>query len=276
MQPLNDLIVVKQLPVIEEELRRLSKEIDIRTAEAMALVATEDTVKTVKMVRAELNKEFTEVEEQRKAVKRAIMGPYDAFEAVYKECVSDKYRASDNDLKGKINGVEEELKGKKYDDLLRWFDEYRISRGVECASIHTWRPNVTLTVTLAALKKEGRAYIDRIREDLDMIDMQDNKAEILVEYHRYLNVSQAIMAVSERHKAIGAQKRRQAESEALRAAEQEAAAKVEAAIPAPLAPPAEVPVDDDPVMTVSFSVTAKRSMLKALKQYLIDGGYEFE
>ena len=70
-----ELIRVTQLPVIEEQLKALSAEIDTKVNEAMSMVCTEDTVKAVKKVRAELNSQFWELEGQRKAVKKAIMGP---------------------------------------------------------------------------------------------------------------------------------------------------------------------------------------------------------
>ena len=57
-----DLIRVAQLPVIEEHLKALSDEIDAKVSEAMSMVCTEDTVKSVKKVRAELNSQFWELE----------------------------------------------------------------------------------------------------------------------------------------------------------------------------------------------------------------------
>ena len=65
----NGLIVVKQLPVIEQQLRQVSLEIDKKVNEAAALICTEENVKTIKDVSAALNKEAKEWEEKRKAVK---------------------------------------------------------------------------------------------------------------------------------------------------------------------------------------------------------------
>ena len=53
-----ELIVVKQLPIIQEQLKQLSEEIDEKVNSAKGLVYTEETVKEVKQVRADLNKEF--------------------------------------------------------------------------------------------------------------------------------------------------------------------------------------------------------------------------
>ena len=64
-----ELIVVKQLPLIEEHLKELSAEINEKVESAKSLICTEETVKEVKQVRADLNKDFKELETQRKLVK---------------------------------------------------------------------------------------------------------------------------------------------------------------------------------------------------------------
>ena len=46
----NNIIVVKQLPIIEERLRELKADIESRTSAAMSMECTEDTVKEVKKI----------------------------------------------------------------------------------------------------------------------------------------------------------------------------------------------------------------------------------
>ena len=62
----NELIVVKQLPVIQEQLQQAKKAVSARVEAACSLVCNEDTVKSVKEERAKLNKEFKLWEEKRK------------------------------------------------------------------------------------------------------------------------------------------------------------------------------------------------------------------
>ena len=76
----NELIVIKQLPIIEEQLRKVSEEIDEKVKNAVALVCNEDTVKTVKEIRASLNKELKDFEDKRKQVKSEVLKPYEDFE----------------------------------------------------------------------------------------------------------------------------------------------------------------------------------------------------
>ena len=118
----NDIIVIEQLPIISQNLMAIKADVDARTARAASLICTEDTVKEVKKERAELNKEFTALENERKRVKSAILKPYEEFEAVYKECVSAAYKAADETLKGKIADVENGLKAERQAAFNEYFE----------------------------------------------------------------------------------------------------------------------------------------------------------
>ena len=104
----NDIIVIKQLPVIEEQLQAIKAEVTEKVENALCLVCNEETVKSIKAVRADLNKDFKDFEERRKAVKKAIMTPYEQFETVYKDCIADTYKKADTELKLKIDSVVQE------------------------------------------------------------------------------------------------------------------------------------------------------------------------
>ena len=113
MEEKKELIVVKQLPVIEEQLRSLSDEIDKKVSRALSLVVSDETVKEVKKVRAELNADFKDLEQKRKSVKEQVMNPYLQFEEIYKKYVTEKFKYADEELKKKISMVEiEQLNAK--------------------------------------------------------------------------------------------------------------------------------------------------------------------
>ena len=125
------LIRLVQLPVIEERLRDLKEATERRTGQAMSMVCAPETLAAVKTVRAELNQEFAEMEAQRKAVKAAIMEPYDRFEAVYRDCVAVPFRQADADLKGKIEATEREIKEHCEEYLRHYFGELCAAHGVD-------------------------------------------------------------------------------------------------------------------------------------------------
>ena len=86
------LIVVKQLPVIEEQLQAIKQRFTEEAEAALSLACTEDTLQAVRKKRSELSHIFDALETKRKEAKKAILTPYEAFEAVYKECVTDIYK----------------------------------------------------------------------------------------------------------------------------------------------------------------------------------------
>lgn len=199
---MENLIIIKQLPKIEENLKELSMLIDEKVNNAKGLICTEENVKTIKQVRADLNKEFKEVEQQRKNVKEQVLAPYMQFEEIYKQYISDKYKSADIDLKAKIDSVENELKVRKEQEIKDYFNECVIREQIDFLDYSRLNINVTLSASIKSLKEQVDMFINRIIDDLKLIETQEHKAEILVEYKQTLNISNAITTVSNRFKAI--------------------------------------------------------------------------
>lgn len=265
---MNELIVVQQLPIIVEHLENVKAAVEEQVKTATSLVCTEDTVKDVKKSRAELSNQFKTWEEQRKAVKQAIMQPYNDFESVYKDCITNTYKSADAALKAKIDDVESELKAKKEQEIKEYFAEYALSKQVDFVEYENARINVTLSASIKKLKEQVRSFIDRVCEDLSIIEMQEHSAEILVEYKQSLNVSAAIMNVTERLKAIEAEReRRKLESEKK---------KEEPEKPAPEQVISAPKVVEEQEYTLTISVTATKAKLRELKAFLDEKGYKYE
>lgn len=264
----DEIIAVKQLPVIVEKLEQIKAEVTERVKIATALVCTEETVKEVKKARTELSKDFKAWEEKRKEVKAAVMSPYEQFEAVYKDCISDTYKTADKDLKAKIDSVESELKAKKKNEVKEYFDEYLLSKGIDFITFADTNLNITLSASVKSLKEQAKAFVDRVCEDLNLINTQEHKAEILVEYKQSLNVSNAITSVTERLKAIEEEKKRQEELTTHQ--EKPAEEKQQQLIEAPKVE------EEEKQFTLRFKVTATKAKLKELKMFLDNGGFKYE
>lgn len=292
---MQDLIVVKQLPQIEEHLKELSLEVEQKVENAKSLVCTEENVTTIKQIRASLNKEFKEVENQRKIVKEQILAPYMQFEEIYKMYISDKYKSADNDLKEKIDSTENELKNIKEQEIKDYFEEYKKANNIDFVTYSQARINVTLSASRKSLKEQAKQFIDKIVDDLKLINTQEHKTEILVEYKKSLNVSQAITSVTNRFKAIEEEKKRQEElkrkqlEEAQRRADESIRAQTEATRQAlenfiPKTEEVEETILQAPVikekqeeiLTLRFTVRGTRTKLRELKQFLENGGYDYE
>ena len=268
---MQDLIIIKQLPQIEEHLKELSMEVGQKVESAKSLICTEENVKTIKEVRANLNKEFKEVEKQRKTVKEQVLAPYMQFEEVYKQYISDKYRSADNDLKQKINLVEKELKEQKEQEIRDYFEEYKKANDIDFITYDQAKINVTLSASKKSLKEQAKQFIDKIKDDLNLIETQEHKTEILVEYKQTLNVSNAITIVTNRFKAIEEEKNKQ--EEFIKEASKSVIISAEEKKGILQAPIEE---KQEEILTLRFAVKGTRTKLKELKQFLESGGYDYE
>lgn len=286
------LIVVRQLPVIEDQLREIKANVEARVGEALSMACTEETRQAVKEARSALNKEFGELEARRKEVKAAILAPYEAFEALYKECAGDIYKDADRKLKARIDEVEDGLRQQKTDEVSAYFEEYRQSLGIDAdfVGFNDSGIKVTLSDSKKALRTKAKEFLDRVADDLALIETQEQKEEILVEYRRTLNVATAVTTVNERHKAMEAERRRREAVAATQIAREDARAKVEAAVketataPAVM-PPAAVLMEDntppteqvaDKLYSAAFRVTGSLDQLRTVKKFLVDGGFTYE
>jgi len=267
-----ELIVIEQLPIIKENLRSMSDEIDKEVSLAMSLVCNEETVKSVKDIRAKLTKKYNTLEDLRKSIKTAVLAPYNAFEADYKECVTDKFKSADTNLKGKIDDVENGLKEEKAAEVILYFTEYAQSKNIDFVTFERTGMQVRLSDSLKSLKSDAKAFLDKISDDLALIDTQDNKVEILVEYKSGLNVSLAITTVKNRYARIEEERERQETLQALKAKEHPRIAEVEV-LSAPVV--VSVPVEKKRY-TAKFTVFATIEELQDLKEYLDNGGYKYE
>ena len=118
-----DIIVVKQLPIIEDRLESVFLSVKDRLEAMSNLVVTEENYKELKKTRADLNKEFGELETLRKSAKAAIEAPYKRFEnGIYKR-ISDTYRDAIGKLDGEIKDVEGGLKTQKQKELFVYYEE---------------------------------------------------------------------------------------------------------------------------------------------------------
>lgn len=286
------LIVIKQLPQIEEHLKELSIEIDKKVENAKGLVCTEENVKAIKQIRADLNKEFKEVEQQRKTVKEKILESYMQFEGVYKTYISDKYKEADGELKNKIDTTEDELRARKEQEIRDYFEEYKQSLLIDFIKFEDAKIKVGLSDSKTSLKKQAKDFIDRVNTDLATIMLQEHKEEILVEYKQNGHVlSTAISTVINRIKAVEETKRKQEElkqkqlEEAQRIADENIKIQTEATKQAldnfrvteqEVLQAPTVEGKQEEILTLKFTVKGTRTKLKALKEFLVNGGYEYE
>jgi hypothetical protein len=288
------VITLKQLPIIEEHLQLVKADVETRTKNVMQLVCTEETRSDVKKIRAELGKEFAAMEEQRKRVKEAIMEPYNRFEAVYKDCISDPYKKADAELKRRIDEVEAGLKADKVKAVQSYFDELCKANNLPWLRFEQMNLKIGLSTSVNGTKAALASTVLKIAEEVQELSRHEDAAELLVEYKKSLNVALALSTVRARHEQIELQKQQEAERRAALEQQQAAEEKVQQAIEEAqqdAAPPVEevsAPEEEQPaavqepeetqpaVYEVKFAVRGTIEQLKKLKQFIMQEGMSYD
>ncbi len=193
-------IKLVQSPIITHKLQEAGKAVSkrIEELELDKQIATIETVKSLKDLRAELNKELADFETQRKFIKEGVNNPYNEFENIYKVEISEKYKSAIDLLKDKIAFVEDKVKSEKKEAIEAYFNELCISEKIDFITFDKLGIEINLSTTEKKYKEQINEYITKVVDDLNLIKSTDFEAEILTEYKSTLNVSKAITDVKNR------------------------------------------------------------------------------
>lgn len=266
---LNNLIVVEQLPKIKQTLQVISDEIDEKIKYAMSLECTEESVKEVKNVRAELNKIKTALEDKRKQVKSAVLQPYEEFEGIYNDLVKFKLQLADDTLKNEINDIENEQKKQKETELREFVEEHCKSNNIDIP-FEMIGLNITLSASMKSLKEQAKAFIEKVANDLKLIEMEEFSNEILYEYGRCMDYVLAKTTVLEKHKELEKLKAQREQKENIETQEQQIIEQVDNAIEI------TAPVEIEEKETYEFKVKATKTQIKQLVEFMKSVEIEYE
>lgn len=198
MENVQQLICIKQLPIIEQMLDKMSTEIDKKIDTALNLVADkpDKMLSETKKIRAALNKDLSELESARKKVKSEIMQPYLEFEEIYQDKISNKYRQADKILKDKIDSAENSIKAERTDKLKKYFDEYCLSENVTGVTFADMPIKINISGSDKSYRDKIKGWIDKVKQDLAVINTvkdENTRLEILLDYKRDFNVNRAVL-----------------------------------------------------------------------------------
>lgn len=257
------LMTIRQLPVIEQQLRSAKKQIQQEIKTALAVECNAQTLPAARKTRAELNRQFLQMEKRRKEIKKAVLSPYEEFEKIYQKEVATLYKQADQQLKERIQSVEDVLKEQKKQGFRKYFNGYAQREGAGWLELEDMNYTVGLSASASKFRKSAREFIDRVVKDLNAISLQDHSSEIFVEYQKTLQLSEAVRTVSERHQAVG----RQEELKRQTTKQQLPSFNVEYLHP---------PQKTNEIYQVVFTVRASKEKLSELKIFLEGRGYEYE
>ena len=255
------------------------------------MVVTEDGIAAAKSDKAKIRKISSAISEQRIAVKKRYLEPYNAFEANMKELSGMCDEASKN-IDDQLKKFEEQRKAQKRNDLLAFYQTQNAPAWLTFERIENPRwMNVTFSMDEA--QKEITEKVNAVNADVESISGFDAEFadEMLLEYRKTLNVSGAIQRGNELRRMKQERERRRAEQEAAekaRTAEREEAERrrAEADIAAkqareaaemaeqaeePTQEPAEQP-EEEPVQILDFRVYVTQEQKIALRDWLKENG----
>lgn len=199
MESKNEIKLV-QKPVITHALVEVGKSITDRldALNLKNLVATEDTIQTLKKLRAELNKEHAEFKGQMKAVSDVYMEDLNEVKTVFKTEVSEKYENGESILKTTIGDFENKLKIEKKQKIVTFFNELIASEKIDFITFENVGIEVNLSASDKSLKDKCKEYVQKVIDDISLIKTNQFEAEIMVEYKSTLNVARSIQTVQNR------------------------------------------------------------------------------
>lgn len=241
---------------------------------------TEETMKEAKDEKAKVNKFKTQVAEYRKNIVAEYNKPIKIFEDTAKETeklLTDTY----NTINQQVAIYEGKLKKEKEEEVRNYFEEYKESLNIDFISFEDTKIKVNLSDSKTSLKKQAKDFIDKINMDLATIALQRYRDEILVEYKQNgFILNNAITTVLNRQKAIEETKKKEEEKKITIISNKEheitkkSYEQLEEVFNKPLEQPEEVKQEE--ILTLKFTVRGSREKLKELKNFLIQGGYDYE
>lgn len=204
----NNVVKLESIAKISNKAIELGKKVDdrLRLLNLANLVISEDNRKELKKELATLRKELTAFEEQKKAVKAETLAPFLEFEGVYDLHIKSKYSESITVIADAVSRLELDLLKNKDIEIRSYFDELCRSENIFFVKYESLNLKINLSTTIDAYKKSCNEFMDKVKSDLELINVQEHKSAILVEYKKTLNCSQSIVQVAARLEAIEKEK----------------------------------------------------------------------
>ncbi len=271
---LNEIVKIEQMPKVFEQLELIGEFIDNQLKDLDKLECTEDNKQEVKNRRTEISNTLNLLEDKRKEIKNKINEPYENFNKKYEETTKTKLQNAYKVLTDKINKIEDEQKQVKKNKIESYFKEYCEFLKIDFVKFEQLNLNITLSISDKKLQEQTKEFLDKVNDDLALIDSQEHKEEILIEYKKNLNVSLAITTVVNRYKELEELKKKEEEKQAQKDIEIENVQKIGKILNAPTKEVIEA--DREEIYEMTFKVRASKLKLKELKNYLENEGYDYE
>mgnify|MGYP002543812491 CR=1 FL=1 len=266
---------IKSVGEIESNMKEVKRYVENLNNYYKNITFTEETMKDAKDEKSKVNKFKSQVADYRKNIIAEYNKPIKAFEDTAKE--TEKLLAETyNTINQQVANYENKQKEIKEQEIKEYFEECKIANNIDFITYGQAKINVTLSASMKNLKEQAKSFIDKVADDLKLIETQEHKTEILVEYRQTLNVSQAITSVTNRFKAIEEEKKKIEQEKELQEFVVDIAKESDKYSEQIILNAPSIEEKTEETLTLKFTVRGTRTKLKELKQFLESGGYDYE
>lgn len=278
-----ELIRIDSLPVVEEFFSSMLEPVNARVNEILSLECNEDTKKEIKTLRTDIRKTRSSLDASLKAKKKELFLPWTQVETRAKE-ILNVLDSADAELKNRIDEVERREKLETEKALLEYFEQLKTLNSLDWLTYERLAIKVNLSDSYKKLSTELLNKMNAIKSDIDSIIAMDS-VEILAEYKQSLDLASAIATVKTRQARVEEEAKALGKAAEIAKAESEHVENVHNAISQAeddggiLTPPTRKntvneDVEADKTYTMTFSVKASLTKLKALKEFIINNDIE--
>lgn len=182
------------LKVIERKIF----ELDLENKEV-----NEDTVKEIKTIRADLNRELATIKAGVRSVKEKFNEPIKVLDEKVK-VIYDKLETTSHNLGQEIKEYEDNLKLKKENELRLFFEETKkltnerlndINENVDFVDFVDVGLNITLTASLISLQRQITDHFENRYNDMLIVNTNPNSDRLRVKYLQLKHLGQALVEV---------------------------------------------------------------------------------
>ena len=275
---MNDVITLIQSPIISERLKEISDAATEKCNRALSLECTLDTYKEIKDLRAEINRDFAELEASRKGVEKTVNEALKPFKDTYKALITDVYTQTDSKLKAKIESVTNTIVEENRRKVKEYFDEKALAvfdnNVPDFVDFDRAGITVNMSTSMNKAKKAVDEYLASIKSDIDFIVMSDD-TELYSEYVKCSNLTTAQLNLkTRREQAKKAQEYMQTFADTAKEVTKHTEKVRDAALKAPVEAKAVDVTDTSEKLEASFTVRGTLEQLRALKNYMTQEGIE--
>ena len=273
---INEIIVIEQLPQLFYKLEKVGEYLDEELSSIKDIVVSEESKQEVKKVRTNINNILKQFEDKRKEVKAKCLEEYNLFEEKYEQEDKGKLTTASENLKIKIDLIEVKQVEEKTCNVFDFIEEHLKANHLENVINSTQVKDfaglkINLSTSEKSLKENALAFIERVANEVKLIEMEETPSNLLYEYKQNgFDLTKAKLTLIERQKQIEELAKQREEVQEVIQEE----VKVEEVVET-ITAPKEV-IEEDEILECQFKVKGTITQIKAIKNFLNELGVSYE